>query len=96
MKIHGRGGLLKFFASGRRGRSENLALPAGGHFEIFAFASEGSHPLDVNSVTSLKGSSRIVIFLYGNSIQEGGWVARENFIADNFYNIEIFVTIYII
>ena len=35
-------------------------------------------------------------FLYANIIQEGGWVCRENFIADNFYNVEFFVTIYII
>ena len=86
----------KIFRLRQEGVSENLALPAGGHFEIFAFASKGSHPLDVNSVTSLRGRPELSIFLYGNSIQEGGWVFRENFIADNFYNIEIFVTIYII
>ena len=45
----------------------------------------------------LKGRPELsILFLYANSIQEGGWVGRKNSIADNFYNVDIFVTIHII
>ena len=56
MKIYGRGGLLKYFASDRRAHRKFYASGRGGHFEIFASANEYLPPLDVNSVTSLKGT----------------------------------------